>query len=186
MSWRGLRRLYRTINVSFINSRNEGFFFIPATLLSQGRIMILCIESIARASINSSISQRNSIAACCKRALVRARQVLQRHYICTVVRRWTAFHRHWDSCEMYTQAVPFAITPQHRAPQHEPQNRSRSLRALRTPVVTASRQARDNEIQYIFSTSTCKDTKQQRQQHTPRDRKYIYIYTHTSENIHLY
>lgn len=160
--------------ITLMSHKFEKSVFIPATLLSQGRIMILCIESPlelpSTLRFPSVIRLRRAA-----NAHVRAREVLQHRYICTVVRRWTAFHRHWDSCEMYTQAVPFAITPQHRAPQHEPQNRSRSLRALRTPVVTASRQARDNEIQYIFSTSTCKDTEQQRQQHTPRDRKYIHI-----------
>ncbi|KYN31725.1 hypothetical protein ALC56_13864, partial [Trachymyrmex septentrionalis] len=42
---------------------------------------------------------------------------------------------------------------------------------LETPVVTASRQARDNEIQYIFSTSTCKDNNI----HTERSEIYIHI-----------
>lgn len=81
----------------------------------------------------------------CTRARARAREVLQRRYVQVVSPALRLVRKR------YTQAVPFAVTPQHRAPQHEPQNRSRSLRALRTPVVTASRQARDNENTDISS-----------------------------------
>lgn len=69
----------------------------------------------ARASINSSIPERNSIAACRKRvaytrAHSRAREVLQRRYV-----QWFADELRFTGIETraktYTQAVPFATTP---------------------------------------------------------------------------
>lgn len=142
---------------------------LPSTLRSPNVIRLRCAANATR-----------------RVARVSAREVLQRHYV-----QWFAGETQFTGgietrAKRTHKQVPFAVTPQHRAlHQHEPQNRSRSLRALRTPVVTASRQARDNKIPYIFSTSTCKDTERQRQQHTPRDRS-----THTSEiiikKIHLY
>lgn len=106
-------------------------------------------RAVARASINSSIREHNSIAANVSHARTFARVNFSK---CRYV-QWFADELRFVR-DVTHKPVPLAVTPQHRAPQHEPQNRSRSLRALRTPVVTASRQARDNEIQYIFSTST--------------------------------
>lgn len=183
------KRLHFLISNYRITQTREGNIFTLVALLFQSRIIILWGAIALDTSINSSIHEGNSIAA--RRKCI-AHQILKSHYV--VIHRWTLrspavrFVRYVTHKQCLLPLRNIAATP---SAARATKSISIPSSAYRTPVVTASRQARDNEIQCISTTSTCKDTEQQRQ-HTPRSKhtfvekkkkKYIYYNNGRARNI---
>ncbi|KYN01871.1 Heterogeneous nuclear ribonucleoprotein L, partial [Cyphomyrmex costatus] len=151
-----------------------------------GRIMILCIVPLLE--LPSTLRYPNVIQL---RHAANARTFVRVKFSNIVIYvQWFADELRFTGAlrlvrNVYTSSAfcHHATTPSATATSHkidlDPSERLETSRSHRRQT-----SARQQDTTYIFSTSTCNDTEQQRQQHTPRDRSTQYV--GKKKNIRLY